>query len=109
MISERKTHDRNLRGNRYDGRSSSQSQTHRRRPHALMARESLAKLRPLQPVLMPLVIEPRWLVWRWELTEKGNNWTKVPYRAAAPDQKASSTNPQSWSDYETARHVVAEG
>lgn len=58
--------------------------------------------------LAPLAAERRWLVWRWETTEKGKP-TKVPYRAAAPDRKASSTDPTSWSDYETAVRAVAAG
>ena len=43
---------------------------------------------------------PRWVLWRLE-TRKGNT-TKIPYRVAAPQREASSTDPNSWSSYEDA-------
>src|SRR4051794_17951718 len=58
--------------------------------------------------LAPLIAECRWLVWRWETNEQGKR-TKVPYKARNPDEKASSTNPATWSDYATATAVVAAG
>src|SRR4051794_33950320 len=80
----------------------------RRRSHTPVARESETKLRPLPSVLTPLVSEVRWLVWRWETNEKGR-LTKVPYQAVTPDTKASSTNPRTWAEYETAKRLIAEG
>jgi len=51
---------------------------------------------------------PRWVVWRYELDEDGRP-TKVPYRPSDPTRRASSTDPKSWSDFETALAVVARG
>ncbi|MBP2497805.1 hypothetical protein ABID82_004010 [Methylobacterium sp. PvP062] len=62
----------------------------------------------LPAALAPLVAERRWLVWRWETTEKGR-LTKVPYRADRPDAKGSSTDPRTWTDHDTAAAAVAAG
>src|SRR5262245_39037159 len=45
--------------------------------------------------------EKRWVVWRWETTKKGKI-TKPPYRADQPDRKASSINPKTWCNFDTA-------
>lgn len=68
----------------------------------------MTQLLDLPEALAPLAAERRWLVWRWERTAKGKP-TKVPYQAAAPDRKASSTNPTTWADYAVAARVVDEG
>lgn len=60
----------------------------------------------LPAALAPLTAERRWLVWRWETNKKGK-LTKVPYRAEQPEVKASSTDPQTWSDYRSAITAVA--
>jgi hypothetical protein len=62
----------------------------------------------LPAALTPLVAEKRWVVWKWETTDKGKQ-TKTPYQAARPSAKASSTNPRTWSDYQTAARAVAGG
>ena len=54
----------------------------------------------LPSALTPLTALPHWVIWRWETTKKGKR-TKVPYQAAHPGKKASSTNPKTWSDYAT--------
>lgn len=45
---------------------------------------------------------PQWVVWRLETTADGKP-TKVPYTAARPYAKASTTNPATWDTYERAR------
>jgi len=42
---------------------------------------------------------PRWLCWRYE--ERGGKPTKVPYDARS-GRKASSTDPSTWTDFDTA-------
>lgn len=42
----------------------------------------------------------QWVLWRRE--ERGGKLTKVPHRAGAPERKASTTDPASWSDFATA-------
>ena len=58
----------------------------------------------LPSTLEPLIGMPNWVLWKWE--QKGDKWTKVPYRAKQPDVKASSTNPRTWSSFDIA--VAAE-
>jgi hypothetical protein len=41
-----------------------------------------------------------WVVWRAEFVK--DKWTKVPYRAAAPDQYAAVDDPSTWSSFATA-------
>jgi hypothetical protein len=55
----------------------------------------------LPETLAPLISLPHWVIWRWETTKSGKP-TKVPYQAAHPDRKASSTDPKTWSDFATA-------
>ncbi|WP_244483627.1 AAA family ATPase [Methylobacterium sp. Leaf91] len=62
----------------------------------------------LPTALTPLVAERRWLVWKWELNDKGKP-TKVPYRADAPSVKGSSTDSRTWADHSTAAAAVAAG
>jgi len=62
----------------------------------------------LPKALAPMQATRRWLVWRWETNDRGKR-TKVPYRATDTSTKASSTDPATWGDYETARDVVLAG
>src|SRR5262249_5746690 len=55
----------------------------------------------LPTALTQFAKERRWVVWRWETTKKGKR-TKPPYRADQPEKKASSTNPKTWCDFDTA-------
>jgi Virulence-associated protein E-like domain len=55
----------------------------------------------LPPALAQFAKEKRWVVWRWETTKKGK-LTKPPYRADQPNKKASSTDPATWCDFDTA-------
>lgn len=68
----------------------------------------LGNIASLPPALHGMTTHPRWLVWRWETSERGKP-TKVPYRAGNPNVKASSTDPATWSDYDTARDTVLGG
>ncbi len=61
----------------------------------------------LPAALEPLMAQRCWLIWRWE-TGKNGKPTKVPYQAARPDQKASSTNPNTWSDFSTAQAAAKQ-
>ena len=47
---------------------------------------------------------PTWIGWRLEV--RGGKVTKVPYQATRPRRWASSTNPSTWTDYESARRAV---
>jgi primase-polymerase (primpol)-like protein len=47
-------------------------------------------------------------VWKWATSDKGKS-TKVPYRPDAPSKTASSTDPSTWSSYETAVNAVEFG
>jgi putative DNA primase/helicase len=51
--------------------------------------------------------ERRWVVWKLE-TRHGQP-TKVPYQAARPSTRASSTDPTTWSDFQTALVTVEDG
>ena len=55
----------------------------------------------LPKTLAPLIALAHWVIWRWETTKRGKN-TKVPYQAARPNGKATSTDPRTWSDFATA-------
>lgn len=74
-----------------------------------MATEHPAPIKP-RPGTMPAALTERrqWCVWRLETNAKGES-TKVPYRADKPGMHASSTNPDTWTDYETARQCVEAG
>jgi putative DNA primase/helicase len=49
----------------------------------------------------------QWVVWRRE--RRSGKETKVPYRAAAPAERASTTDPTTWAPFEKALAVVARG
>jgi hypothetical protein len=55
----------------------------------------------LPDVLSPLIALPHWIIWRWETSASGKP-TKVPYQAAHPNLKASSTDARTWTDFPTA-------
>jgi hypothetical protein len=57
--------------------------------------------------LEALAREPRWVVWRYEKTSPDKEPTKVPYRPADTSRRASSTDPSTWTDLETALSVYA--
>jgi hypothetical protein len=49
----------------------------------------------------------QWVVWRCEVRDAKP--TKVPYRPAEPNVRASTTDPATWSDYRTAAAVTDAG
>ena len=76
---------------------------------AIGAAESGAlALRNLPAALAPLVDLRNWVVWRWEMTEKGKQ-TKVPYQADRPEFKAKNNDPQTWASYATALSAYEAG
>lgn len=44
----------------------------------------------------------QWVIYRLEVRPGDPKPTKVPYQAARPDRRASSTNPSTWASFETA-------
>jgi Virulence-associated protein E-like domain len=54
----------------------------------------------LPDALKPLTAEARWVVWKFR-TVKGRI-TKPPYQARCPGKLASSTDPSTWGDFNTA-------
>jgi putative DNA primase/helicase len=54
-----------------------------------------------------MVHERRWVVWKLE-TRQGQR-TKVPYQSLGPSTRASSTDPKTWSDFDTAHAAVEDG
>jgi putative DNA primase/helicase len=56
-----------------------------------------------QAIPEPLRRRDQWVVWRFE--ERDGKRTKVPYQAAAPGKRASSTDPSTWSSFERAGAV----
>lgn len=57
------------------------------------------------PVLVALV---QWVLWRYDWNHKRGEWAKVPYNARTR-QKADSTDPATWSDFDTARTSFERG
>jgi putative DNA primase/helicase len=51
--------------------------------------------------------ERRWVVWMREV--RHGQPTKVPYQAECPSARASSTDPTTWSDFDTALAAVEDG
>jgi hypothetical protein len=66
-------------------------------------------LAKLPTALLPLTKHPRWVIWKWAQVEKTGKWTKVPYQPDQPGSKASSTDPATWSSYDTALRVYQKG
>src|SRR5207237_832396 len=45
---------------------------------------------------------PQWVVWRYVLNKERTKWTKLLFNARSPNSVASSTDPETWSTFETA-------
>ena len=62
-------------------------------------------LAKLPRALAPLLERPQWAVWRWTQKPDGT-WQKPPFMATQPDRHASTSDPSTWSSYETALAAV---
>jgi hypothetical protein len=65
-------------------------------------------LAKLPRALAPLLERPQWAVWRWTL-QKNGRWQKPPYIAKEPARHASTSNPDTWTDCDTALATVQAG
>src|SRR5713101_1297498 len=63
-------------------------------------------LRHLPAALTDLVIETRWVIWRWQYVPARKKWTKVPFQPADPRRKARSNDPSTWSSHDASVDVV---
>lgn len=45
---------------------------------------------------------PNFVNWRWELNEKGDAWTKVPYQPHDPTKRAATNDKRTWGTYADA-------
>jgi hypothetical protein len=70
----------------------------------MTARSPLA----LSPALVPLIGQPRWVVWKW-ITGKNGKPTKPPFQGRAPALHASSTDAATWCDIDTAMRAYCDG
>src|SRR5262245_29171376 len=62
----------------------------------------------LPSALSTLTPQPRWVVWK--LVKKDNGkFTKPPYQGRDPSRFADSTEPETWTDFETCRKLRTEG
>jgi AAA domain len=64
-------------------------------------------LAKLPRALAPLIERPQWAVWRW--TRQGNGWQKPPFMATQPQRHASTSDPNTWTDYTTALATAQAG
>jgi hypothetical protein len=64
---------------------------------------------PARPVAPPVIVDgipaelrerAQWALWQYELVD--GRWTKVPYQAADPERKASTTKPATWASFAAA-------
>src|SRR5262249_9760081 len=62
-------------------------------------------LAKLPPALLPLIERKQWCVWRWTQKPDGS-WQKPPFIALQPDRHASTSDPNTWTDYSTALATV---
>lgn len=64
----------------------------------------------VQPDQIPTALRrcQRWVIWKYELNDEGDDWTKVPYVATEPHHKASSTNPATWRTFDKALAAVQD-
>jgi primase-polymerase (primpol)-like protein len=62
----------------------------------------------LPAALAPLAAEKRWVVWRWIIGKDGKK-TKPPFCADAPSKHASTTDPSTWCDFNTAMLAYSGG
>jgi hypothetical protein len=67
--------------------------------------KNLAKL---PKALLPLIERPQWCVWRGTQKPDGK-WQKPPFQALQPDRYASTSDPNTWTDYQTALAAVQAG
>jgi primase-polymerase (primpol)-like protein len=58
--------------------------------------------------LAPLIERHQWAVWRWTQRDNGS-WQKPPFMSTQPQRHASTKDPSSWSDYQTALTAVQAG
>jgi hypothetical protein len=64
----------------------------------------------LHPAIVKrLVPLPNFVNWKWELNEKRNAWTKVPYQPRDPTKKAATDNKKTWGTYTDAVANVVAG
>lgn len=68
-------------------------------------RAPLPPLEPTVPALVELAAAARWVDWKYEWV--GEKWTKIPYQPTG--QKASTTDPATWTTYRRARERAAAG
>ena len=61
---------------------------------------------PVRPKAIPAALRERqqWVAWQWERRE--DKWTKVPVNART-GSRAESDNPETWTDFDTARTYAA--
>jgi Protein of unknown function (DUF3631) len=71
---------------------------------SMTARSPLA----LPPALAPLIDQPRWVVWKW-IAGKNGKPTKPPFQGRAPAVYASSTDPTTWCDVDSAMRAYCAG
>jgi AAA domain len=64
-------------------------------------------LAKLPRALAPLIERPQWAVWRW--TRQGDIWQKPPFMATQPQRHASTNDPNTWTDYQTALAAMQAG
>ena len=65
-------------------------------------------LAKLPVALAPLLERPQWCVWKWTQRSDGS-WQKPPFMAIQPDRHVSTSDPSTWSNYETALATVQAG
>src|SRR5262249_48319300 len=65
-------------------------------------------LAKLPPALAPLIEREQWCVWRW-IQKPDGKWQKPPFIATQPDRHASTSDPNTWTDYSTALAAVHAG
>jgi AAA domain len=65
-------------------------------------------LAKLPKALAPLIARPQWAVWRWTQKPDGS-WQKPPFVAIQPERHASTSDPTTWADYNTALATVQAG
>jgi hypothetical protein len=66
-------------------------------------------LRRLPRPLAHLGNKQIWVCWKWWWDPEREKWTKPPYRADDPGSHASTSNPSTWSPYQTALKQVLDG
>ncbi|MEJ0076851.1 MAG: VapE domain-containing protein [Alphaproteobacteria bacterium] len=77
--------------------------------NATAQRKQPARGFQLPDVLAPLTALPNWVVWRWVIrkNKKGEEVkTKPLFQSRNPRAFAKSTDPSTWSDYDTARDAL---